>query len=218
MAPPAPRPLSLRQARQLMDTAYLAAASALLWVALYYLPVGGPLFRLALPLPLALLQLRHGWRCALEGAVVLTLLVLVLMGPIRGPLVLFPYGLLALWLGWSWRRRLSWWTSLAVASLIGTGGFLVRLAVLSVLLGENLWVLITTAAAGLLERMLGWVGLVAVLDISQVQGAALVLLLLQNLVVALCLHAVAYWIFPRLQAPIGEPPELLRSLVALDPL
>ncbi len=70
----APRPvnrsLSRRQARQLMDTAYLAAATALLWVALYYLPVGSPLFRLALPLPLALLQLRHGWRCAVEGLTV----------------------------------------------------------------------------------------------------------------------------------------------------
>ena len=50
--------LSRRQARQLTDTAYLAAATALLWVGLYYLPVGGALFRLALPLPLALLQLR----------------------------------------------------------------------------------------------------------------------------------------------------------------
>jgi uncharacterized protein YybS (DUF2232 family) len=218
MAPPAPPTLSLRQARQLMDTAYLAAATALLWVALYYLPVGAPLFRLALPLPLALLQLRHGWRCALEGVAVLALLLLVLMGPIRGTLVLFPYGLLALWLGWSWRRRLSWWTSLAVSAVIGTAGFLVRLAVLSVLVGENLWVLVTTAAAALLERLLGLVALPVVLDISQVQTMALVLLLLQNLIVALCLHAVAYWIFPRLQAPISEPPDLLRALVALDPL
>lgn len=218
MSPPAQRQLSLRQARQLMDTAYLAAATALLWVALYYLPVGSPLFRLALPLPLALLQLRHGWRCALEGVVVLGLLVVVLMGPIRGPLVLFPYGLLALWLGWSWQRRLNWWTSLAIAGLIGTAGFLVRLAVLSVLVGENLWVLITTASAGLLERLLGWVGLSAGIDLLQVQVVALALLLFQNLLVALCLHAVAYWIFPRLQAPIGEPPELLRALVALDPL
>ena len=218
MSPPAQRQLSLRQARQLMDTAYLAAATALLWVALYYLPVGSPLFRLALPLPLALLQLRHGWRCALEGLVVLGLLVVVLMGPIRGPLVLFPYGLLALWLGWSWQRRLNWWTSLAIAGLIGTAGFLVRLAVLSVLVGENLWVLITTASAGLLERLLGWVGLSAGIDLLQVQVVALALLLFQNLLVALCLHAVAYWIFPRLQAPIGEPPELLRALVALDPL
>jgi uncharacterized protein YybS (DUF2232 family) len=201
-----------------MDTAYLAAATALLWVALYYLPVGGPLFRLALPLPLALLQLRQGWRCALEGLVVLGLLVVALMGPIRGPLVLFPYGFLALWLGWSWKRQLSWWISMAVGGVIGAVGFLVRLAVLSVLVGENLWVLVTTAAAGLLERLMGLVGQGAGLDLAQVQGMALALVLIQNLLLVLCLHAVAYWIFPRLQSPIGEPPEALRALVALDPL
>ena len=211
-------PLSQRQARQLMDTAYLAAATALLWLALYYLPVGSPLFRLALPLPLALLQLRHGWRCAAEGVMVATLLLVALMGPIRGPLVLFPYGGLALWLGWCWRRRLSWWLSWGVGSLIGAGGFLVRVAVLSLLLGENLWVVITTAAAGLLERLSELLGLVAAPELGQVQLAALALVWLQNGIVVLALHAVAYWIFPRLQAPISEPPAALRALVALDPL
>jgi uncharacterized protein YybS (DUF2232 family) len=210
--------LSPRQARQMMDTAYLAAATALLWVALYYLPVGSPLFRLALPLPLTLLQLRHGWRCAVEGLLVTTLLLVALMGPIRGPLVLFPYGLLALWLGWGWRRRCSWWLTLTLGGLIGAAGFLVRVAVLSLLVGENLWVLITGAAAGVLERFSNLLGLGPGLDLMQVQAAAVLLVLLQNLIVVLCLHAVAYWIFPRLQAPISEPPPLLRSLVALDPL
>jgi uncharacterized protein YybS (DUF2232 family) len=218
MTHPPQRQLSQRQARQMMDTAYLAAATALLWLALYYLPIGGPLFRLALPLPLALLQLRQGWRIALEGLVVLVLLVVALMGPIRGPLVLFPYGLLSLWLGWSWRRRISWWTSLVVGGLIGALGFLIRLAVLSVLLSENLWVLITTAASTLLERLLGLVGLAASLDLGLVQAGALGLVLVQNLLLVLCLHAVAYWIFPRLESPIGEPPPALRSLLALDPL
>jgi uncharacterized protein YybS (DUF2232 family) len=218
MLPPSQRQLSPRQARQLMDTAYLAAATALLWVALYYLPVGSPLFRLALPLPLALLQLRHGWRCAVEGVAVTALLLVALMGPIRGPLVLFPYGLLALWLGWGWRRRCSWWLTLGLGGVIGALGFLVRVAVLSVLVGENLWVLITAAAASLLDRLGGLLGLGPGLDLAQVQVAAVVLVLLQNLIVVLCLHAVAYWIFPRLKAPIGEPPPALRALVALDPL
>jgi len=201
-----------------MDTAYLAAATALLWVALYYLPVGSPLFRLALPLPLALLQLRHGWRCAVEGVAVTALLLVALMGPIRGPLVLFPYGLLALWLGWGWRRRCSWWLTLGLGGVIGALGFLVRIAVLSVLVGENLWVLITAAAASLLDRLSGLLGLGPGLDLAQVQLAAVVLVLFQNMIVVLCLHAVAYWIFPRLEAPIGEPPPALRALVALDPL
>ncbi|MFM9047031.1 MAG: DUF2232 domain-containing protein [Cyanobium sp.] len=201
-----------------MDTAYLAAATALLWAALYYLPVGSPLFRLALPLPLTLLQLRHGWRCALEGVAVTSLLLVALMGPIRGPLVLFPYGLLALWLGWGWRRRLSWWVTLPIGALIGALGFLVRLAVLSVLIGENLWVLITTAASQLLDRVTDVLGFGAGFDLAQVQGAALTLVVLQNLLVVFCLHAVAYWIFPRLQAPISEPPPMMQALVSLDTL
>lgn len=212
------RELSPRQARQLMDTAYLAAATALLWAALYYLPVGSPLFRLALPLPLTLLQLRHGLRCAVEGVAVTSLLLLALMGPIRGPLVLFPYGLLSLWLGWGWRRRLSWWITLPVGAFIGAFGFLVRLAVLSILVGENLWVLITTAASQLLDRLSDGLGLGPGLDLAQVQGAALALVWVQNLLVVFCLHAVAYWIFPRLKAPISEPPPLMQALVSLDPL
>ncbi len=211
-------PLSHRQARQLMDTAYLAAATALLWIALYYLPVGSPLFRLALPLPLALLQLRHDWRCAVEGVVVTALLLLALMGPIRGLLVLFPYGALALWMGWCWRRGASWWWSWGLGSLIGAVGFLVRVAVLSVLVGQNLWVVITGAAAGLMEKLASLVGLSGAVDLAQVQLLALVLVLLQNVVVVLAMHAVAYWIFPRLKSPIPEPPELLRVVVAMDPL
>jgi uncharacterized protein YybS (DUF2232 family) len=217
MAPP-PRSLSRRQARQLMETAYLASATALLWVALYYLPVGGPLFRLALPLPLALLQLRNGGRCGAEGLLVAGLLLVALMGPIRGPLMLFPYGLLALWLGWGWSRGASWWLTWGLGLLIGTLGFLVRVAVLSVLVGENLWVVITTAAAGMLDQIGNLLNLGGGPDLTEVQLMAVALVLFQNLVYVLALHAFAYWIFPRLQAPISEPPELLRSLVALDPL
>jgi uncharacterized protein YybS (DUF2232 family) len=201
-----------------MDTAYLAAATALLWIALYYLPVGSPLFRLALPLPLALLQLRHGWRCAVEGVVVTALLLLALMGPIRGLLVLFPYGALALWMGWCWRRGASWWWSWGLGSLIGAVGFLVRVAVLSVLVGQNLWVVITGAAAGLMEKLASLIGHGGAVDLAQVQLLALVLVLFQNVVVVLAMHAVAYWIFPRLKSPIPEPPELLRVVVAMDPL
>ena len=120
------KPLSRRQAIRLVETSYLAAASALIWIALYYLPIGGAFFRLALPLPLALLQVRRGPSSGLEGACLLVFLLIALMGPIRGPLVLFPYGFLSLWLGWSWFRGVSWWLSWGVGALIGTTGFLIR--------------------------------------------------------------------------------------------
>ena len=106
-----PQPLSRQQALRLVEGAYLAATTGLIWLALYYLPVGGALFRLALPLPLTLLQLRRGGRSGAEGLLLAVLLLTALMGPVRGPLLLFPYGLLALWLGWSWCRGWSWWLS-----------------------------------------------------------------------------------------------------------
>ena len=211
-------PLSRRQALRLVEGAYLAATTALIWLALYYLPVGGALFRLALPLPLSLLQLRRGGRSGAEGLVLAVLLLTALMGPLRGPLLLFPYGLLSLWLGWSWCRDLSWWLSWSVGVLLGTAGFLVRVFVLSLLVGENLWVVITRAGAALLDRLIALLHLPISPDLTQVQLMALMLVVIQEVIYVLSVHALAFWIFPRLRSPIPEPPRLLHGLVALDPL
>ncbi len=210
--------MSRKQALRMVESSYLAAASALIWVALYYLPVGGALFRLALPLPLALLQVRRGLFAGLEGVSLAVLLLVVLMGPIRGPLVLFPYGILAFWLGFSWQRGFSWWLSWALGVFIGTAGFLIRVFVLSLLVGENLWVVLTRAGAGLLERLVEFLNFPVTPDLLQVQLMALFLVILQELIYVLALHALAFWIFPRLQAQMPDPPRLLHGLVALDPL
>ena len=39
------------EALNIIEPSYLASLSSLLWVALYYLPIGGALLRLILPLP-----------------------------------------------------------------------------------------------------------------------------------------------------------------------
>ncbi len=211
-------PLNRKEALLLMESAYLAAASALIWVALYYLPVGGSIFRLALPLPLALLYVRRGNQAGFEGVFLALLLLIALMGPVRGPLILFPYGLLALWLGWSWRRDFSWWLSWGVGVFIGTSGFLVRVVVLSLLVGENLWVIITRAGAGLLERFAELLNIPLTPQLEQVQLMAILIVILQELIYVFALHALAFWIFPRLKAHMPEPPPVLNALVALDPL
>ena len=213
-----PAPLSRRQALRLVEGAYLAATTGLIWLALYYLPVGGALFRLALPLPIALLQLRRGGRSGLEGMLLAVLLLTALMGPVRGPLLLFPYGSLALWLGWCWGRGLSWWLSWPVGVVLGTAGFLVRVLALSLLVGENLWVVITRAGASLLDRLIAVLHLPITPDLTTVQLMALALVVVQEVIYVVSLHALAFWIFPRLRSPIPEPPRLLHALVALDPL
>ncbi len=212
------KPLSRVQALKMMETSYLAAATALVWVALYYLPIGGALFRLALPLPLALLQVRRGLNAGIEGIALTVLLLTALMGPVRGPLILFPYGLLAFWLGWSWKNYLSWWLSWGVGVFLGTCGFLIRVFILSLLVGENLWVVITRAGSGLLEKLINVFHVPFSPDLIHVQFMAISLVIIQEIVYVLTLHALAFWIFPRLKTHIPEPPKLLNSLIALDPL
>ena len=209
-------PLSKRKALKIVESSYLAAATALIWIALYYIPIGGAFFRLALPLPLALLQIRRGFKTGIEGIILCVILLAALMGPLRGPLVLFPYGLLSLWLGYSWQKGCNWWLSWSVGVSIGTVGFLFRVLVLSVLVGENLWVIITRAGAALLEKIIDILNLSFSPDMTQVQIVALCLVIVQEIIYVLCLHALAYWIFPRLKASIPEPPALLDILISLD--
>ena len=209
-------PLSKRQALKIVESSYLAAATALIWIALYYLPIGGAAFRLALPLPLALLQIRRGVKTGIEGVTICVMLLTALMGPLRGPLVLFPYGLLSLWLGYCWEKGWNWWLSWSVGVSIGTMGFLVRVFVLSLLVGENLWVILTRAGAGLLEKGIDIFNLSFTPDMRQVQIVALCLIITQEIIYVLCLHALAYWIFPRLKSSIPEPPALLEKLISLE--
>ena len=210
-------PLSKRNALKIVESSYLAAATSLIWIALYYLPIGGAIFRLALPLPLALLQIRRGFKTGIEGVVICVILLATLMGPLRGPLVLFPYGLLALWLGYSWHRRWTWWLSWSVGVVIGTIGFLVRVFVLSMLVGENLWIIVTRAGAALLEKGIDTFNLPFAPDMNQVQIVAICLVITQEVVYVFCLHALAYWIFPRLKSFMPEPPSLLENLISLEP-
>ncbi|GCE64393.1 hypothetical protein OMCYN_00302 [cyanobiont of Ornithocercus magnificus] len=211
-----PDSLDRHLALQMMETSYLAATAALIWLGLYYLPIGGALLRLALPLPLALLILRHGCRAGLEGIAVAVLLLAVLMGPVRGPLILFPYGFLSLWLGWGWRHQCSWWFTLIGGLLIGVVGFLIRVFALSLLVGENLWLVINRTGAALLDRLADFLQLSFAADLSQIQLMAFLLILVQQLIYTLALHTLAFWIFPRLQTPIPDPPQLLYGLIVLD--
>ena len=203
------------QALDLIEPSYLASLASLLWIALYYLPVGGALFRLILPLPISLLQLRRGTKVALDGIFVQILLLIILMGPIRGPLFLFPYGTLSFWLGWCWLKNKSWWFSLFSGILIGVFGFLIRVFALSILVGENLWILVTRASYGLIQKF------VSTMDISWspsttfIQLVAIFLVVFQELVYVFTIHIIAYAVFPRLKSYIPQPPKKISGFVDL---
>ena len=203
------------QALNIVETSYLASLSSLLWVGLYYLPIGGALLRLILPLPIILLHLRRGSQIAFEGLIIQFLLLFIIMGPVRGTLFLFPYGILAFWLGWCWFKDKSWTFSLCIGVVIGTLGFFLRVVALSTLVGENLWLIITKASYGLIDKFIELFNLPFSPSIGIIQLFAILLIIFQEMVYVLTIHIVAYSIFPRLKTTIPDPPKILNSLVDL---
>ena len=204
------------EALNIIETSYLASLSSLLWVALYYLPIGGALLRLILPLPIILLHLRRGTKTAIEGLIVQFLLLFIIMGPIRGSLFLFPYGILAFWLGWCWFKEKSWETSFSLGVIIGTIGFLLRVIALSTLVGDNLWVIITRASYGLIEKFIELFNLPLSPSIRIIQLVAILLIIFQEMVYVLTIHIISYSLFPRLKNTIPDPPKILSGLVDLN--
>ena len=138
------------------------------------------------------------------------------MGPVRGTLFLFPYGILAFWLGWCWFKEKSWRLSLNIGVIIGTLGFFLRVIALSTLVGDNLWVLITRASFGLIEKFIGLFNLPFSPSILSIQLVAILLIIFQEIVYVLTVYIVAYSLFPRLKLTIPDPPRLLNTLVDLN--
>ncbi len=204
------------EALNIVETSYLSSLSSLLWVALYYFPIGGALLRLILPLPMIFLQLRRGTKNALEGLLIQFLLLFIIMGPVRGTLFLFPYGILAFWLGWCWVKEKSWRISLTMGVIIGTIGFFLRVIALSTLVGDNLWVLITRASYGLIEKFIGVFNLPFSPSILSIQLVAILLIIFQEIVYVLTVHIIAYSLSPRFKLTIPDPPKLLNNLLDLN--
>ena len=204
------------EALNIVETSYLSSLSSILWVALYYFPIGGALLRLMLPLPMIFLQLRRGTKNALEGLLIQFLLLFIIMGPVRGTLFLFPYGILAFWLGWCWVKEKSWRISLTMGVIIGTIGFFLRVIALSTLVGDNLWVLITRASYGLIEKFIGVFNLPFSPSILSIQLVAILLIIFQEIVYVLTVHIIAYSLSPRFKLTIPDPPKLLNNLLDLN--
>ncbi|ASC69366.1 hypothetical protein XM38_002930 [Halomicronema hongdechloris C2206] len=204
----------------MVETAFLASTASLIWLINAYFPPG-PLLRIFFPVPMAMVYLRWGARAAWMSALVASLLLAVLMGPPRSLLFLMPYGVLGVQLGYLWFRRANWYVSIAVGTLLGSLGFFFRIWLLSMLIGEDLWVYLINQMAQILdwilERLvdLGILG-VAVLgqvDLLTVQGLALVMVVISNVVYLFTVHLAAGLLLERLGMPMPAPPRWVQVLL-----
>lgn len=204
----------------MVETAFLASAASLIWLVNAYFPPG-PLLRIVFPLPIALVYLRWGARAAWMGALVSGLLLAVLMGPPRSLLFVMPYGLLGVQLGWLWRRGASWYTSIGLGTLLSALGFFVRLWLLSLMLGEDLWVYLINQATQVINWLLGRLvdfGLLGWGSLSQsnttlVQVVALVIVLISSLVYLFTVHLASWLLLERLGEKMPAPPGWVQQLL-----
>jgi len=199
----------------LVETAFLASTASLIWFMDYYFPMG-PLLKVFFPIPIALLYLRWGNRASWMGATVSGLLLSVLMGPTRSILFVIPFGLMGVMLGAVWKRGGNWLISIGLGSLLGSIGFFFRLWLLSVLLGQDLWIYLTTQVTELVEWGFVKLGLLAQPSLLLVQLMALVVVLVNNIIYLFVVHLVALLLLDRIGNSIPKPPKWVQVLLDYD--
>ena len=119
-------------------------------------------------------------------------------------------------LGALWRRGSNWLLSIGIGGLIGTFGFFFRFWLLSILLGEDLWVYLMTQITEIAEWVFVKLGFLAQPNLLLVQAIALAMVILNNMIYLFVVHLVALLLLDRLGNPIPRPPRWVQILVDYD--
>jgi uncharacterized protein YybS (DUF2232 family) len=199
----------------MVETAFLASTASLLWLINYYFPLG-PLLRMFFPIPIALVYLRWGSRASWMSALVSGLLLSVLMGPTRSILFVIPFGLMGVQLGAMWKRGTNWLFSISTGTILGTIGFFFRFWLVSILLGEDLWVYVMNQITEFAEWGFVKLGLLAQPSLILIQAIAIAMIVVNNFVYLFVVHLVALLMLDRLGNPIPRPPNWVQVLLDYD--
>ena len=210
--PAVPRTVDPTVPLMMVETAFLASAASLVFLVNYYFPIG-PLLRLFFSIPIALTYLRWGNRAAWMGALVSGLLLSVLMGPARSILFVMPYAFMGVAFGVLWRRGAPWGFSIGIGSILGSLGFFFRIWLVSLLLGDDLWIYATTQTTDLLEWLFIKLGFLFQPSLELVQAAIVAMIILNNVVYVFVVHLVAWLLLDRLGNPIPRPPKWVQVLM-----
>lgn len=199
----------------MVETAFLASAASLIWLVNFYFPIG-PVLRIFFPIPIALIYMRWGHRAAWMGALVSGLLLSVLMGPPRSLLYIMPFGVMGVLLGMLWRRRAGWGLAIALGTILGSFGFFFRVWLVSLLLGDDLWLYTTTQVTNFVDWFCVKFGILFQPNLTLIQAIVAVGVVVNNLVYLFVVHLVAWFLFDRLRNPIPRPPRWVQVLMEYE--
>ena len=198
----------------LVETAFLASTTSLLWLLSYYLP-SIPVFSIFFPIPIALIYLRWGNRAGWMTSLVSGLLLLVLMEPTRSILFVIPYGIMGVQLGACWRRRTSWLTSISLGALLDCFGVFFRWWLTSVLLDEDVWMYLMLRIRDFVEWLFVQLGILAEPNLLTIQILAIASILFGRFIYLFIVHVVALLLFERLGNPIPKAPAWVDTFLDL---
>jgi len=196
----------------MVETAFLASTTGIIFLINYYFPLG-PFLRMLYPIPIALAYLRWGQRTAWMTMTVSVLLLTILMGPTRSIQFLIPHGLLAVLLGFLWKRRSPWIITLFVGTIGGALGVGFQFWFLSALLGENLWIYSTVQATEFMRWLWQLFGSLEQPELWSVQGFAIAGIVFANFAYMVLVHLSAWLLCDRLGNPISPPPKWIQNLL-----
>jgi len=198
--------------REMVETAFLASTTAMLFLINFYFPLG-PLLRMLFPLPTALAYLRWNGRAAWMAVIVTSLLLAILMGPTRSIQYMIPHGLVGVTLGYLWKRNFPWSGSLGIGTMITSFGSAFQFAFVSLLLGENLWNYSIVQITGFLNWVMQLFGSLEQPDFATIQTFAIGAIIFSNFAYQLLVHLVAWIILDRLGNSIPNPPKWIETLL-----
>jgi len=110
--------------KSIVEGAFLAAITAVLFIISIYIPLLGTLVSFLCPLPIIILCLRHSIKFAIISTFISGILVTILAGPLQGLMVLLGFGILGLTLGFGIKKGLSLTDIIiigSIASLVSKG-------------------------------------------------------------------------------------------------
>ena len=196
----------------LVESAFLASTASLIWLISYYFRLG-TFLKMFFPLPISLIYLRRGMRASIITTIVCGLLLSILIGPTRSVLYILPYGLMGIQLGVLWQRKSSWYLSIFIAAIIAAIGLFFQFSLLSLLVGEDLWVYIIAQMTNIADWIFLKLGILAQPTTAVVQIIAFVMIFFNSVIYALTVHIVALLMLDRLNNPIPRPPKWLQVIL-----
>ncbi len=199
----------------MVETAFLASAASLVWLVNFYFPIG-PVLQIFFPIPIALVYLRWGKRAARMSALIAWLLLSVLMGPARSIQFIIPYGLLGVTLGNLWYRRAGWAISIFLGTLLAMLGTFFRFWLVSILLGDDLWLYTTSQVTEFAEWVCLNLGLLLQPSLQVIQLITIGLIFVQGLIYVFVVHIVSLLMFDRLGNPIPRPPHWVEVILEYE--